>query len=145
MSERFSGSSVGLGVLLNKENFVEEAGGFIIQLMTGTKDEVIDALEKNLTGVDSVTNMLKSGMTPEDILSKLLKDLEPEILDKNSNIGFRCNCSSERMAKALISLGKKELTALAEGDEAIELNCQFCGSSYRFSPEEIREMLAVAM
>ncbi len=138
-------SSVGLGVLLNKENYVDEAGGFIIQLMPGTSDEVIDTLEKNLTGVDSVTKMLKAGMTPEDILNKLLAGLSPEILGRNENIGFRCNCSSERMAKALISLGKKELESLAEGSEPVELNCQFCGSSYRFTPEEIKEMLEVAL
>jgi len=137
-------SSVGLGVLLNKENYVDEAGGFIIQLMPGTSDEVIDILENNLSGVYSVTAMLKNGMTPEDILNRLLAGLDPEILDRNDQIGFRCNCSSERMAKALISLGKKELESLAEGNEPVELNCQFCGSSYSFTPDEVREMLKVA-
>lgn len=137
-------SSVGLGVLLNKDNFVEEAGGFIIQLMPGTQDAVIDVLEKNLAGVNSVTNMLKSGMTPEDIIDKLLRGLDPEILERNDNIAYRCNCSEERMAKALISLGRKELASLAEGNEPIELNCQFCGTSYSFSPDEVKEMLRVA-
>ncbi len=137
-------SSVGLGVLLNKENFVEEAGGFILQLMPGTTDEVIDTLENNLKGVDSVTNMLRAGLSPEDILNKLLAGLSCEILERIDGIGFRCNCGRDRMAKALISLGKKELVSLSEGNEPIELNCQFCGSSYSFAPEEIKEMLSVA-
>ena len=135
-------ASVGLGVLLSRDNVVEQAGGFMIQLMPDTPDEVIDQLEANISGVKSVTNLLKDGLTPEDILHQLLAGLDVEILDR-CEPALSCNCSRDRMARALISLGKKELNSLIEEGEPVELVCQFCKSAYTFTVDDLKEMLAV--
>lgn len=132
-------STVGLGVLMDKDNTVKRAGGFIIQLMPFAEDKVIDKLEENLKGVTSVTKLFDSGMDAKEILNLLLKDLEPEIVDTVST-RFKCNCSKERFAKGLISLNRKEMKSMiAEGKE-IEVNCQFCGSHYYYSVEELKEI-----
>ena len=136
-------SSVGLGVLLDKTNFVKQAGGFIVQLMPGVKDEIISVIEKNLSGINSVTSMLDSGMTPEDIAAFLMNGLDFKILEKTP-VGFNCGCSRERMAKAVISLGEKEIQEMIDDGEPIELNCQFCKGSYEFSVDELKEMLKSA-
>ena len=136
-------SSVGLGVLLDKANFVKQAGGFIVQLMPGVKDEIISVIEKNLSGIKSVTSMLDSGMTPEDIAGLLMNGLDFKILEKTP-VGFNCGCSRERMAKAVISLGEKEIQEMIDDGEPIELNCQFCKGSYEFSVDELKEMLKSA-
>lgn len=136
-------SSVGLGVLLDKTNFVKQAGGFIVQLMPDVSDEVISAIEKNLSGVKSVTSMLEEGMSPEDIAEKLLDGLDLRILEKIP-VGFNCNCSRERMAKAVISLGEKEIKEMIDDGKPIEINCHFCNSSYEFSVDELKEMLKAA-
>ena len=136
-------SSVGLGVLLDKTNFVKQAGGFIVQLMPGVKDEIISVIEKNLSGIKSVTSMLDSGMTPEDIAAFLMNGLDFKILEKTP-VGFNCGCSRERMAKAVISLGEKEIQEMIDDGEPIELNCQFCKGSYEFSVDELKEMLKSA-
>lgn len=136
-------SSVGLGVLVNTDQSVKQAGGFIIQLMPGTPDEVIDALEEKLSKVTSVTAMLEDGQSPEDMIGTLLGDFEPEILEKHE-IAFKCSCSSSRMAKALISIGEKELKSLIDDGEPAELRCQFCKKTYSFSVDELKEMLKVA-
>ena len=136
-------SSVGLGVLLDKANFVKQAGGFIVQLMPGVKDEIISVIEKNLSGIKSVTSMLDSGMTPEDIAALLMNGLDFKILEKTP-VGFNCGCSRERMAKAVISLGEKEIQEMIDDGEPIELNCQFCKGSYEFSVDELKEMLKSA-
>ena len=135
-------AAIGLGVLLTRDNVVDQAGGFMIQLMPDTPEEVIDLLEANITGVHSVTEMLKDGMTPEIILRQLLAGLDVEILDRCEPI-LSCNCSRDRMARALISLGKKDLASLIEEGEPVELVCQFCKSKYTFSVEDLKEMLAV--
>ena len=136
-------SSVGLGVLLDKTNFVKQAGGFIVQLMPDVSDEVISTIEKNLSGVKSVTSMLEEGMSPEDIAEKLLDGLDLRILEKIP-VGFNCNCSRERMAKAVISLGEKEIKEMIDDGKPIEINCHFCNSSYEFSVDELKEMLKAA-
>lgn len=136
-------SSVGLGVLLDKANFVKQAGGFIVQLMPGVKDEIISVIENNLSGIKSVTSMLDSGMTPEDIAGLLMNGLDFKILEKTP-VGFNCGCSRERMAKAVISLGEKEIQEMIDDGEPIELNCQFCKGSYEFSVDELKEMLKAA-
>ena len=136
-------SSVGLGVLLDKTNFVKQAGGFIVQLMPDVKDEIISVIEKNLSGINSVTSMLDSGMTPEDIAAFLMNGLDFKILEKTP-VGFNCGCSRERMAKAVISLGEKEIQEMIDDGEPIELNCQFCKGSYEFSVDELKEMLKSA-
>lgn len=133
-------SSVGLGVLMEKDNTVKQAGGFIIQLMPFTDEKVIEALEKKISEVQSVTSMLNQGMTPEDILNELLGEFQPEISEKVPT-EFHCDCSKERVEKVLVSLGEKELTSMIEEGNPIELKCHFCNSGYTFTPEELKELL----
>ena len=134
-------SVVGLGVLMNKENTVRCAGGFIIQLMPFASDEVIDKLEAKMSIISSVTAMLDQGMGPEDILDFILGDMGLEITDKR-NVEFKCNCTRNRVEKVLISMGRAQLEELADGNEDIELDCQFCRTKYKFSPLSIREIIA---
>ena len=137
-------TSVGLGVLMDKEYAnVKQAGGFIIQLMPFAEDEVIDKLEENLKKIPSVTEMLDSGMSPEDMLKTVLDGLDVEFTD-TMPIAFNCNCSKERVAKAVISIGKKELQTMIEENEPIEVNCHFCNEKYKFTVDELREMLKKA-
>ena len=133
-------SSVGLGVLLDKENFVKQAGGFIIQVMPFAEDEVIDKVEESLKHIHSVTSLLEQGMTPEDMLHHLLGDLDLEILDRMP-AQYACNCSKERVAKAIASIGKADLEDMIQAGETIETNCQFCGSHYYFTTEELKSFL----
>lgn len=134
-------SVVGLGVLMNKDNTVRCAGGFIIQLMPFASDEVIDNLEAKMSIIHSVTGMLDQGMEAADILDFILGDMGLEITD-TMPVRFKCNCSRERVERVLISMGKTQLEEISEGDEDIELNCQFCSKQYKFSPQEIRDIIA---
>lgn len=136
-------SSVGLGVLMNRDNTVKQAGGFIIQLMPFTDEKVIQALEEKLSKVTSVTSMLDAGMTPEDILMELLGEFGLEIAEK-TDTRFACNCSRERVSKALISIGEKEIKEMIDEGKPIEMNCHFCNTSYTFQMEELKQLLAVA-
>lgn len=136
-------SSVGLGVLMNRDNTVKQAGGFIIQLMPFTEEKVIEALEKKLSQVTSVTAMLDDGMTPEDILLELLGEFGLEIAEK-TDTRFACSCSRERVAKALVSIGEKEIKEMIDEGRPIEMNCHFCNTSYTFHVEELRQLLAAA-
>ena len=133
-------SSVGLGVLMEKDNTVKQAGGFIIQLMPFTDEKVIEALEKKISEVQSVTSMLNLGMTPEDILNELLGEFHPEISEKIP-AEFHCDCSKKRVEKVLISLGKKELTSIINDGKPVELKCHFCNSGYTFTTEELKDIL----
>ncbi len=133
-------SSVGLGVLMNKDNTVRQSGGFIIQLMPDTQEEVIERLEKNIGGLKSVTDMLESGLTPTGMLETVLEGFQVEIL-KSSSCRFFCNCDRERVEKALISIGKKELEEMIQEGKDVELNCHFCSSHYIFTPEDLRQLL----
>ena len=133
-------SSVGLGVLLDKENYVRQAGGFIIQVMPFAEETAIDRLEKKLAKIDSVTKMLEQGMTPEDIIEYMLGDLGVEILD-TLPAAYHCNCSKERVSSAIASIGRKDLQEMIDDGEPIEVNCQFCGSHYIFDTEDLQEML----
>jgi molecular chaperone Hsp33 len=132
-------SSVGLGVLMNKDNTVRQAGGFIIQLMPFTEDAVIDALEQKIAQIASVTEMLEKGMTPEMILEEILGEMKLEIND-TMPVAFRCDCSKERVAKALASLSRKDLDDLIKDEEPIEVKCHFCNENYVFSPDDLREI-----
>lgn len=136
-------SCVGLGVLMNLDNTVKQAGGFIIQLMPGASEEVITKLEENIKKVTSVTHFLDEGLIPEEILGKLLGDLDLEIMDKLPG-KFACNCSKDRVAKALMCIGKKEIQSLVEEGKPIEMNCHFCNTSYEFDVEELKEILDLA-
>ncbi len=133
-------SSVGLGVLMEKDNTVKQAGGFIIQLMPFTEDEVIDRLEENLKKFSSVTTVLDEGKTPEEMLEMLLCGLDVIVTEKIP-VSFQCNCSKKRVEKALISIGKKELQEMIEEGKEIEVNCHFCNTAYHFTVEELKELL----
>ena len=133
-------SSVGLGVLMDKDNHVLQAGGFIIQVMPDTDDEVIDKLEARLGEVHSVTEMLDKGMTPEDILNYVLEGMDVEILETVPT-QYKCDCSFERVSKVIASLGKKELQEMIDDGKPVEVNCQFCGSHYKFDTEQLKEFI----
>ena len=133
-------SSVGLGVLMDKENFVKQAGGFIIQVMPNTEDEVIDKLEENLKNITSVTEMLEKGMTPEQLLEEILKGFDIQIMD-NITAQYKCNCSKERVSRAIASIGRKDIQEMIDDGEPIEVNCQFCNSHYKFDIDELKELI----
>ena len=132
-------SSVGLGVLMEKTNTVRCAGGFIIQLMPFAEEETISKLEHNLSLINSVTALLDQGMTPEQLLERVLDGFDVEITDRMP-CSFTCNCSKERVEKALISIGKKELQEMIDEDKPIEVNCHFCGKTYKFDVDELKKM-----
>ncbi len=132
-------SSVGVGVLVGTEGEILQAGGFILQLMPDASEEVIQQLESNLQGVESVTTMLEKGMTPEEILQYLLRDMNFVEMDRIPT-QFHCGCDRERVRKALISVGKKELKSMIADGKPIDLHCDFCGKTYIFSIPELEEM-----
>ena len=129
-------SSVALGVLMERDNTVKQAGGFILQMMPGASEEVISALEKRLGEITSITALLDAGNTPEMILEHILGDFGLEILDKLPT-AFSCNCSEERIEKALISVGKQELQSMIEDGKTIEVNCHFCNKHYPVPVERL--------
>ncbi len=133
-------SSVGLGVLMERDNTVRQAGGFIVQLMPFTEDKVIAALEKNLAEFSSVTKVLDEGKTPEEMLGLLLKGLDLEIVD-TMPAQFYCGCDKKRVERAIISIGRKEIKEMISENKDIEVNCHFCNTSYRFSVKELKELL----
>ena len=132
-------SSVGLGVLMDKDNTVRQAGGFILQLMPYTPDEVITRLEEKLANVQSVTGLLDKGMTPEAILTLLLGDMELKINDR-MDVTYQCDCSKERVAKALISIGRRDLWEMIHDGKPIETSCHFCNKKYVFTVEELQKL-----
>ncbi|MBE5884051.1 MAG: Hsp33 family molecular chaperone HslO [Lachnospiraceae bacterium] len=136
-------SCVGLGVLMEKDNTVKQAGGFIVQLMPFAEDSVIEKLEQNLAKVSSVTSILDAGNTPEQMLDILLEGMEPEITD-TLPCDFYCNCDKVRVEKALISIGKAELKDMIADGKDIEINCHFCNTNYVFSVEELKGLLKKA-
>lgn len=133
-------SSVALGVLMNRDNTVAQAGGFIIQLMPDATEEVISHLEQKLTEVTAVSGLLEEGMTPEEILEYIFAGFDLKLLDKLPT-SYYCNCSRERVEKALLSLGRNELASMVDDGEPITMNCHFCNKSYTFSVEEVSELL----
>lgn len=133
-------SSVGLGVLMEKDNTVKQAGGFIIQVMPFVEDAVVDKLEANIAKLEPVTAMLDKGMSPEQILETVLEGMDVEFTDKMPT-KFACNCSKERVEKALISIGKKDIQEMIDEGKDIEMHCHFCNTSYQFSVEELKEVL----
>lgn len=130
-------SSVGLGVLMERDNTVRQAGGFIVQLMPFAEDATIDRLERNLSGITSVTAMLDAGDTPEHMLGRILEGLDCQVTD-TCPVAFSCNCSKERIEKVLISLGKKEIQDMIHEGREVEVNCHFCNTHYRFGVEELK-------
>ena len=132
-------SSVGLGVLMNRDNTVRQAGGFIIQLMPFAEDGVIEQLEDNLKKISSVTTMLDQGNTPEQMLDLVLEGLSLEVTD-TIPASFGCDCSKERVEKALISLGRKELQDMIDDGQGITVNCHFCNRDYKFYVEDLKAL-----
>jgi len=136
-------SAVGLGVLMSKDNTVKQAGGFIIQLMPFTDDKTISQLEKNLAKVDSVTNLLDKGMTPEQLLETVLEGFDIEFTDRMPT-AFHCDCSKKRVEQVIISIGQKDIKEMIAAGEEVEVNCQFCNKSYKFPVEELKSLLSKA-
>lgn len=133
-------STVGLGVLMNRDNTVRQAGGWIIQLMPFAEESVISALEENLKEITSVTALLDEGMSPEDLLQRLLGNLGVEMND-TLPVEFYCNCDKARVEKALISIGKQEIKQMIADGKPVELNCHFCNTNYVFTIEELKAIL----
>ena len=133
-------SSVGLGVLMKKDNTVHCAGGFIVQVMPFVTDEVLSRLEENIQKISSVTQMLDDGHTPEQMLERVLEGLDIEITD-TIPANFSCNCSHERIEKAIISIGKKDIQSMIDEGKEVEVKCHFCNTAYKFSVEELKEIL----
>lgn len=129
-----------LGVLVDTDQSVKVAGGYLIQLLPGAPDAVIDKLEQGIQRAGAVTPMLAEGLTPEAILRRVMADFELKFLEETP-VEYRCYCSRERVAATLITIGKKDLQELADGNEPIRIECQFCDAVYEFSPQEIRELL----
>ncbi|MBE6790507.1 MAG: Hsp33 family molecular chaperone HslO [Ruminococcaceae bacterium] len=128
-----------LGVLVNPDLTVAVAGGFLIQLLPTADDTIIERVEKGLNGLPSVTTMLAEGLTPEDICKKVLPEFNVEVLD-TSECEYRCNCSRERVEKALISVGKEELTDMMK-DNGTEVKCHFCPAVYKVNSEDIKSLV----
>ena len=129
-----------LGVLVNPDLTVKAAGGYIIQLLPAASDATIDKLEKSICELKSVTAMLDSGLTPEEIIRLALKDFEVEVL-YSQDIEYKCNCSKDRVSKALISLGKEELEQMANEMPTTEVNCHFCDKIYEFTSLELKKLI----
>ena len=132
-------SAVGLGVLVAPDGTVQQAGGFILQLMPFTSDEVIAKLEERISKMDSVTRMLERGLSPEGILEDILGELGLEITD-TMPAEFHCDCSKERVSGALATISRKDMDDLINDGESIEVRCQFCNTAYRFDIEELKEI-----
>lgn len=128
-----------LGVLVNPDLTVKTAGGYIIQLLPGADDSTIDKLEKNIAKMRPVTAMLEGGMTPQEIIEQALTDFETEVLYEQETY-YSCNCSKDRVERALISLGRDELAAMAQEMEQAEVNCHFCDKKYIFSKKELEKL-----
>lgn len=131
-----------LGVLVNPDLSIKKAGGFIIQLLPTALDDTIDAIERCISNIPSVTQMLTDGMTPEEICHRVLSEFELEVLDESHPV-YKCNCSRERVEGALISTGLETLKEL-ELEEKTEVNCQFCDKKYVFSGSDITELIKKA-
>lgn len=129
----------GLGVLVNPDLTVNVAGGYLVQLLPFADEKCIDILEKNINKMPSVTQMMSDGLNAEDIVLKLLDGLEPNILDE-AKVSYRCDCSRERVSRALVSLGNDELQAMADEGKNTEVCCHFCNKQYEFTPAEILEL-----
>ena len=132
-------SAVGLGVLMNKDNTVKQAGGFIIQLMPFTSDEIIEKLEKRISEIDSVTMMLERGLSPEGILEEILGEFGVEVTDTLPT-AFVCDCSKEKVSRALATISKKDMDSIINDGASIEVKCQFCNKAYTFDIDELKEI-----
>lgn len=133
-------SSVGLGVLVDKDYSIKAAGGFVIQLMPDATDETIDILEKNLSSIKSVTKLIEEGKTPEEMVDMLLDGLGSKIYEK-IDVDYECDCSRERIEAALVTIGKKDLEEILEKDKQAEIQCHFCNTKYMFDENDLKSMI----
>ena len=133
-------TSLGVGVLVDTDQSIRQAGGFIVQLMPGCDDAVVDRLEANLSGVRSVTDLLEAGMKPTDILGHVLDGLAYQELDAMP-VEFHCGCNRDRAARAVLALGRSELEDMISKGEPADVYCHFCGEHYRFEPDELSDLL----
>lgn len=130
-----------LGVLVNPDLTVSAAGGFIIQLLPGCPEEVIEKIEKSISNIDSVTTMLANGMSPDDIAKRALQGMNIDKLDENT-VEYKCNCSKNRVETALISTGIDSLEEMVKDNEDISVECHFCDKVYKFTPDDIKKLIA---
>lgn len=136
-------SACALGVLVNTDQSVRQAGGYLVQLLPDAKDADIDRLERNIAAAGAMTTMLDRGMSLEDIIRAVLDGFTVNFLEE-APIGYRCNCSAAKVERALVSLGEKELRSMADAGHPAEVTCQFCDQVYAFDREELLELLAAA-
>lgn len=129
-----------LGVLVDRDQSVKVSGGYILQLLPGAPEEVIEKLETGIRRAGAVTPMLDQGMTPEEILGQVCGDLGVVFME-TTEVSYKCYCSRERVESALISLGKKELTEIMEEGKPFPVECQFCDTVYTFTPEDFSDLL----
>ena len=132
-------SAIALGVLVDVDYSIKAAGGFIVQLMPEAEEKDIDILEKNLSQITSVSHLIDDGKTPEDLINLVLKDLEPMVYEKIP-VSYKCDCSRERIEKALISIGKKDLDEIIKEDKLAEISCHFCNTVYHFNEAELIDL-----
>ncbi len=130
----------GLGVLVNPDLTVRAAGGFLVQLLPGATDEEIDLLERNINALKPVSQMIEEGMTPQEIAFAVLEGFTPNVLDEYK-MDYVCDCTRERVERALISLGKQELSEMAQEEEQIEVGCQFCDKKYVFTRQDLKNLM----
>lgn len=133
-------SSVALGVLMEKNNTVKQAGGFIIQLMPFADEELITALEERLKDFSSITSLLDQGLTPENMMNRLFEGYDVNIMDTIPT-AYHCDCSKERVYEAVMSIGRRDIEEMIEEEKPIEVNCHFCGKNYTFDVEDLKSML----
>lgn len=131
----------GLGVLVNPDLTVKEAGGYIVQLLPFADDKCIDIIENNINSLPSVTEMLSNGMSAEDMAKKVLENLNPQVLDEYE-VAYKCDCSKKRVEKALVSIGREELLNMADEQENTEVHCHFCNKKYNFSSEDLKKLIS---
>ncbi len=129
-----------LGVLVDTDQSVRQAGGYLIQLLPGAPDDIIDRLEQGISAAGSVTSMLDAGLSPEEMLKKVMADFSVEMLE-TTPISYKCYCSRERVESTLISLGRKELEDVLQQKETIHVDCQFCDTVYDFTPQDVEKIL----
>jgi len=130
-----------LGVLVNQDQSVRAAGGYLIQLLPGAPDHIVDQIERSIAAVGNVTAVLDAGASAAQLLEMLFVGMNLKLLE-STEIGYRCYCTRNRVASTLVSLGREELEQIVRDNETVTISCQFCDSVYRFTPQDVRELLA---
>ena len=133
-------TSVGVGVLVDRDYSVKQAGGFIVQLMPFATEEVVSKLEENLGKIQSVTALFEKGLSVEEIVAGIFDGMEYDV-NESRPIEYHCNCSKERVTKAIISIGKKDIKEMIDDNKPIEVNCHFCNTNYVFSVDELKQLV----